>query len=65
MPRGGVNGGGSMHCSFEFVAVSEAAVKYLMEDLPLHANQRFNLSLPPPTGRTLHQSTPTARWRAR
>ena len=48
MPRGGVNGGGSMHCSFEFVAANEAVVQYLMEDLPLEANRRYNLSLPPP-----------------
>ena len=27
MPRGGVNGGGSMHCSFDFVAASEQVVQ--------------------------------------
>eukprot|EP00966_Prymnesium_polylepis_P229454 5309471-Prymnesium_polylepis.1 len=48
MPRGGVNGGGSMHCEFEFVAPSEAVVKFLMEDLPLAANQRYNGQLDPP-----------------
>ena len=46
MPRGGVNAGGSMHCSFEFVCASEAVVKHLMEDLPVMRNQRYNLSLP-------------------
>ena len=30
MPRGGVNGGGSMHCAFEFVAPNETCVRYLM-----------------------------------
>ena len=48
MPRGGVNGGGSMHCNFAVVAANEDAVRYLMEDLPLMRNQRYNLSLPPP-----------------
>ena len=45
-PRGGVNGGGSMRCSFEFDCASEAVVKYLMEDLPCAQNQRYNLSTP-------------------
>ena len=48
MPRGGIHGAGSMHCSFEFVAANEAVVKYLMEDLPLMANKRYNATLPPP-----------------
>jgi hypothetical protein len=48
MPRGGVNGGGSMHCETEFIAGSEEIVKFLMEDLPLMPNKRYNQSLPPP-----------------
>ena len=48
MPRGGVGGSGSMHCSFEFVAASEEVVRYLMEDLPMMPNSRYNLSLPHP-----------------
>ena len=44
MPRGGVNAGGSMHCTFEFVAASEAVVKHVMEDLPLLRNRRYNAS---------------------
>ena len=48
MPRGGVNGGGSMHCAFEFVAANERVVQFLMEDLPLQPNSRYNLTLPPP-----------------
>ena len=64
MPRGGVGGGGSMHCSFEFVAASERVVSFLMEDLPLMANHRYNLSLPPLTGRRRRRSTPTTRTRA-
>ena len=48
MPRGGVNGGGSMHCETEFIAGSEAIVKFLMEDLPLMPNKRYNQSPPPP-----------------
>ena len=47
-PRGGMNGGGSMHCSFEFIAASEAIVKHVMEDLPLMPNKRYNLSTPKP-----------------
>lgn len=46
MPRGGVNGGGSMRCSFEFVCANEAIVKHLMEDLPIAHNQRYNLTIP-------------------
>ena len=48
MPAGGVNGKGSMHCSFAFVAANEHVVKHLMEDLPVMQNHRYNLSLPPP-----------------
>ena len=48
MPRGGVAGGGSMHCSVEFVASNEEIVQYLMEDLPVQQHHRYNLSLPPP-----------------
>ena len=48
MPAGGVNGGGSMHCSFAFVAANEKVVQHLMEDLPVRQNHRYNLSLPPP-----------------
>ena len=48
MPRGGMNGDGSMHCSFEFVASNTEVVQFLMEDLPLQPNQRYNASLPPP-----------------
>ena len=47
MPAGGVNGRGSMHCEFEFVAGSEEIVQFIMEDLPLQANHRYNCSLPP------------------
>ena len=46
MPRGGVNGGGSMRCSFEFVCANEAIVKHIMEDLLCARNQRYNLTLP-------------------
>ena len=42
MPRGGVNAGGSMMCTFEFVAGTESIVKHLMEDLPLMPNKRYN-----------------------
>ena len=59
MPRGGVNGGGSMHCETEFIAGSEEIVKFLMEDLPLHPNKRYNQSLPPPTGKSRHRSAHT------
>ena len=48
MPRGGLNGGGSMHSSFEMVVPNEICIQYLMEDLPLEQNKRYNLSLPPP-----------------
>jgi hypothetical protein len=48
MPRGGVQGGGLMHCEFEFIAPSEAIVRFLMEDLPLMRNQRYNLSIAAP-----------------
>ena len=48
MPAGGVNGRGSMHCSFSFVAANEKVVQFLMEDLPVMQNHRYNLSLPPP-----------------
>ena len=48
MPAGGVNAGGSMHCSFEFVAANNHVIQYLMEDLPLMAKARYNGSLPPP-----------------
>ena len=48
MPRGGVNGGGSMHCEFEFVAANERVVQHLMEDLPVMKNKRYNLSIPAP-----------------
>ena len=48
MPRGGVQGGGSMHSTFEFVAASETVVQYVMEDLSLMKNRRFNLTLPFP-----------------
>ena len=48
LPRGGVDAGGSMHCSFEFIAASESIVKHLMEDLPLKQNQRYNGTLTPP-----------------
>jgi hypothetical protein len=48
MPAGGVNGRGSMHCSFAFVAANEKVVQYLMEDLPVMQNRRYNLSAPPP-----------------
>lgn len=48
MPRGGVNGGGSMHSSFEIVVPNNECIKYLMEDLPVEQNKRYNLSLPPP-----------------
>ena len=44
MPAGGVNGGGSMHYSTEFVAASETVVQHLMEDLPLRQNFRYNAS---------------------
>ena len=46
MPRGGLNGGGSMRCSFEFVCATEAIVRHLMEDLPVARNQRYNLTIP-------------------
>ena len=48
MPRGGLSGGGSQHCEFEFVCHSEEIVQYLVEDLPLMRDRRYNLSLPPP-----------------
>jgi len=48
MPRGGLDGGGSQHCSFEFVAASEGVVQFIMEDLKVVQNQRYNMSLPPP-----------------
>ena len=48
MPRGGVNGAGSMHCEFEFVAPNERSVPYLMEDLPLRHESRYNLSIASP-----------------
>lgn len=48
MPRGGVAGGGSMRCEFEFVAANEQIVQYLMEDLPVKQHHRFNLSQPAP-----------------
>ena len=48
MPRGGLDGGGSQHCSFEFVAASEGVVQFIMEDLEVVQNQRYNMSLPPP-----------------
>ena len=48
MPAGGVNGKGSMHCSFAFVAANEKVVQHLMEHLPVKQNHRYNLSLPPP-----------------
>ena len=48
MPVGGVHGGGSIHCSFAFVAANEKAVQYLMEDLPIMQNNRYNVSLPAP-----------------
>jgi hypothetical protein len=63
MPRGGVNGGGSMHCAFEFVAPNETCVRYLMH-LPVNQNQRYNLSLPPHVsseGRT-HQYIKNIGW---
>ena len=41
LPCGGMNGGGSMRCSFEFVAASESIVKHVMEDLPLMPNMRY------------------------
>ena len=46
MPRGGLNGTGSQHCEFEFICANERIVQYLMEDLPLRRNMRYNLSLP-------------------
>ena len=46
MPRGGMNGTGSQHCEFEFICANEEIVQYLMEDLPVMKNMRFNLSLP-------------------
>jgi hypothetical protein len=61
MPRGGLNGGGSMHSSFEMVVPNEICIQYLMEDLPLEQNKRYNLSLPLPTGKTLRQSRHTTR----
>ena len=45
MPRGGMNGGGLMHCEFEFVCANEVIVQHIMEDLPLMVNKRCNLSL--------------------
>ena len=48
MPRGGVNGGGSMHCGFEFVAANESVVQFLMEDLPVEQNHRYNNPEQPP-----------------
>jgi hypothetical protein len=48
MPAGGVNGNGSMHYSFAFVAANAKVVQHLMEDLPVMQNKRFNLSIPPP-----------------
>ena len=48
MPRGGVHGGGSQHCTFEFVAGSRQIVSYLMEDLPLQDGCRYNLSIQAP-----------------
>ena len=61
MPAGGVNGRGSMHCEFEFVAGSEEIVQFIMEDLLLQANHRYNFSLPPPTGSRLPASAHTMR----
>ena len=48
MPRGGVNGKGSMHCEFEIVAPNEKIVQHLMEDLPLMEGHRYNLSIAAP-----------------
>ena len=59
MPAGGVNGRGSMHCSFAFVAANAKVVQHLMEDLPVMQNKRFNLTLPPPPGGIPPQSALT------
>jgi hypothetical protein len=59
MPAGGINGRGSMHCSFAFVAANENVVKHLMEDLPVMQNHRYNLSLPPPHWEPSPPSAPT------
>ena len=46
MPAGGVNGGGSFRCAFEFVCANEDVVRFLMEDLPCRHGKRYNGTIP-------------------
>ena len=40
MPAGGINGRGSMHCSFSMDVPNESIVKFLMEDITFKPNER-------------------------